>query len=397
MRILKMMALAATATFAFSACENNSSSGTSIEGNLKGDGFTEVVLYNIKPQSIDPFDTVAVVDNKFKVDVTMDTADFMLVQLSERFRIPLFVNPGENVTIEIDNLEDMSYNISGSPESQRIEKINEILLGANKAVQELNNQGQAAMADTAKFEMMKPKLDSTFQFILADTKKQYTDMIDEKPGSLANIFIFSQSIGNTPLVTPQEDFEYFEKVGEGITESYPNSVHTKSYNERMVEMRKTMAAQKEMDAVKQNLTIGSEVPEIALENLQGEVMKLSDLRGKVVLVDFWAAWCRPCRAENPNLVRMYNLYKDKGFEVYSVSLDGLPSQQEPKEAWAKAITVDKLTWDNHVSDLKGWNTSVIKDFGFQGIPYTVLVDREGKIIATELRGPALEAKLKEVL
>ncbi|AEV34456.1 Peroxiredoxin [Owenweeksia hongkongensis DSM 17368] len=395
MRILKMMALAATATFAFSACESNS--GTSIEGNLKGDEFTQVILYNITPQSINPFDTVAVVDNKFKVDVTVDTADFMLVQLSERFRIPLFVQPGEHVTIEIDDMEDMSYNISGSPESERIEKINEILLEANKAVQALNDEGQAAMQDSAQFEMIKPRLDSTFKQIVADTRKQYTDMIDENPGSLANIFIFSQSIGQMPLVTPQENFEYFEKVGEGISESYPNSIHTKSYNERMVEMRKNLAMQQEMDAVKQNLAPGAEVPEIALENLQGQVMKLSDLRGKVVLVDFWAAWCRPCRAENPNLVRMYNLYKDKGFEVYSVSLDGLPSQQDPKEAWAKAITVDQLAWNNHVSDLKGWQTSVIKDFGFQGIPYTVLVDREGKIIATELRGPALEAKLKEVL
>src|SRR5690606_4815107 len=153
--------------------------------------------------------------------------------------------------------------------------INEILLEANKAVQALNDEGQAAMEDTAKFEMLKPKLDSTFKQIVADTKKQYTDMIDENPGSLSNVFIFSQSIGRMPLVTPQEDFEYFEKVGEGISKEYPNSVHTKSYMERLEELRKTMAAQQEMDAVKQKLTPGSEVPEIALENPNGEVMKLS--------------------------------------------------------------------------------------------------------------------------
>ncbi len=390
-----MMALAATAYFTFTACESNS--GTSIEGKLKGDGFSEAILFNITPQSIDPFDTIAVVDNKFKGEITLDTADFILVQLSERFRVPLFVQPGEHVVIEVDNLEDMSYNIYDSPESERIEEINEILLKANKEVQALNDKGQAAMADTASFELMKPKLDSTFQQIVDDATNAYTDMIDENPGSIANIFIFSQSIGQTPLVTPQKHLEYFEKVSEGLQANYPNSIHTKNFQERMVETRKAVAMQKEMEATKSKLTPGNPVPEIALENQEGEVMKLSDLRGKVVLVDFWAAWCRPCRAENPNLVRMYNAYKDKGFDIYSVSLDGLPNQQDPKTDWTTAITQDQLTWNNHVSDLKGWGTSVIKDFGFQGIPYTVLVDREGKIIATELRGPALEAKLKEVL
>src|SRR5690606_12348393 len=158
MRIFKMMALAATSYVALTSCE--SKSGTSIEGTLKGEGFSEVILYNIKPQTIEHFDTIAVGDNKFRADATLATPDFLLVQLSERFRVPVFVKPGEQVVIEIDNLDDMSYNISGSPESERIEKINEILLETNKAVQALNDEGQAAMEDTAKFEMLKPKLDS---------------------------------------------------------------------------------------------------------------------------------------------------------------------------------------------------------------------------------------------
>ena len=395
MRILKMMALVATAYFTFTSCESNS--GTSIEGTLPGTETNEVILYNISPTGVEPFDTIAVVDSKFKTDLTMDTANFLLVQFSQRFRVPVFVQPGEQVSIEVENIEKMTYHVSGSPESERIVEINNILLEANEAVQALNDEGQKAMEDSAQFELIKPKLDSSFKFIIADTKEKYITMIDENPASLANIFIFSQTIGNMPLVTPQDDFEYFEKVGEGISEKYPNSAHTKNYMERIAELRTSIAAQAEMEAVKQKLTPGKEVPEIALQNPNGEVMKLSDLRGKVVLVDFWAAWCRPCRAENPNLVRMYNEYKNKGFEVYSVSLDGLPNQQDPKADWTQAISSDQLTWSNHVSDLQGWKTSVIKDFGFQGIPYTVLVDREGKIIATELRGPALEAKLKEVL
>lgn len=396
MRILKTMALAATAYFAVTSCGNEAST-TTIQGNIMDNDFSQVILYKITPKSLDAFDTVAITDKKFTATLNLDTADFVYAQFSQRFGIPMFINPGESVQLELEDPEVMTYNITGSPESARIERINEILLEANNKVQELNNQGQAAMADSANFIAIKPSLDSTFEYIVSSTKEAYQNMIDENPGSIANIFIFSQSIGNVPLITPQEDFEYFEKVGEGLKEQYPNSSHTKNYLLRIEEIRSNLASQEQRESVKSRLTPGSIVPEIALENPQGQIMKLSDLRGKVVLVDFWAAWCRPCRMENPNLVRMYDEYKDNGFEVYSVSLDGLPNQQDPKGAWTKAIAMDKLMWNNHVSDLKGWNTSVINDFGFQGIPFTVLVDREGKIIATELRGPDLEAKLKEVL
>jgi thiol-disulfide isomerase/thioredoxin len=132
-------------------------------------------------------------------------------------------------------------------------------------------------------------------------------------------------------------------------------------------------------------------PEIELKDPKGKLVKLSSLRGKVVLVDFWASWCRPCRGENPNVVRMYKKYKDQGFTVYSVSLD------EDAVAWNKAIAQDGLIWPTHVSDLMGWKTPLIQLYKFDGIPYTVLIDRDGKIIATGLRGIELEQKLKEAL
>jgi len=136
-------------------------------------------------------------------------------------------------------------------------------------------------------------------------------------------------------------------------------------------------------------SIGGVAPDFSQQTPDGESLRLSELRGKVVLVDFWASWCGPCRRENPNVVRMYNDYKDKGFEILGVSLD------RDRERWLQAIEKDGLTWP-HVSDLKGWQNSVAKAYGVHSIPHTVLLDEEGRIIARNLRGAALEKKLKEL-
>ena len=135
---------------------------------------------------------------------------------------------------------------------------------------------------------------------------------------------------------------------------------------------------------------GMEAPDIAMSDTAGEIRRLSDLRGKVVLIDFWASWCSPCRMENPNVVRLYKMYHDLGFEVFSVSLDN------NRAKWIEAIRKDGLVWPNHVSDLRGWSSAAGKLYGISSIPSTVLVGPDGTVLARNLRGAQLEQKLKEI-
>lgn len=137
-------------------------------------------------------------------------------------------------------------------------------------------------------------------------------------------------------------------------------------------------------------SIGAIAPDLAFPDPSGQIRKLSDLRGKVVLLDFWASWCRPCRGENPHVVAMYHKYHDKGFEVFSVSLD------RDKANWEKAIMADGLIWPNHVSDLKYWSSEAARIYGVSSIPCTFLLDQNGRIIAKNLRGESLAKALEQL-
>jgi len=139
----------------------------------------------------------------------------------------------------------------------------------------------------------------------------------------------------------------------------------------------------------QSFIIGAESPDFAMSDLHGNEIKLSDFKGKVVLIDFWASWCGPCRRENPHVVKLYEKYQDDGFEILGVSLDNSQAK------WEQAVAKDQLTWPQ-VSDLKGWKNEVAQMYSVKSIPHTVLLDKEGKILAHKLRGPALDNALKEI-
>ncbi|HFA51875.1 MAG TPA: TlpA family protein disulfide reductase [Bacteroidetes bacterium] len=168
------------------------------------------------------------------------------------------------------------------------------------------------------------------------------------------------------------------------------SLYAKQYAEKYKDSEPEAAARLErLLKMSASFIVGGEAPDFTMNTPEDVPMKLSDHRGKVLLIDFWASWCGPCRRENPNVVAAYKKYHEKGFDVLGVSLD------RNKDRWLGAIKKDGLTW-NHVSDLKGWKNEAAKLYGVTSIPAMVLLDREGKIIARNLRGPALEAKLKQI-
>lgn len=146
-----------------------------------------------------------------------------------------------------------------------------------------------------------------------------------------------------------------------------------------------------MNSPASKVAIGAIAPDLEFPDPDGKMRKLSDLRGKVVLLDFWASWCGPCRRENPNVTRIYSQYHDKGFEVFSVSLDS------DAASWKRAIEADKLVWPNHVSDLKKWQSQAAAMYGVRSIPSTFLLDKEGRIVQRDLRGADLERAVKQLV
>ena len=168
--------------------------------------------------------------------------------------------------------------------------------------------------------------------------------------------------------------------------AYYAGIYIDKYKETYPEP--VLALERQLDLISRFVQ-GGVAPDFTQNDPQGNPVSLTDFRGKVVLVDFWASWCGPCRKENPNVVKLYQQYKDQGFEILGVSLDS------KQDRWLDAIAKDGLTW-THVSDLKGWQNEVAGMYSVTSIPHTVLLDAEGKILGRNLRGPALEQKLAEV-
>jgi len=239
------------------------------------------------------------------------------------------------------------------------------------------SSGEFTDKEYAAGDMLPFKIQMYFQYYLKQDLNEWKagseNLLSKCTAGSDNKQVFYAGI--VPLFV-QNDLEFAKNVLNRFTVEFPNSISAK-------DLKATMP--------KGAPTVGDLAPDITLMDYSGAVHSLASLKGNVVLLDFWASWCGPCRAENPNVVSAYNTYKDKGFTVFSVSLDS------NKDQWIAAIQKDGLIWPSHVSDLKGWKSDPAQLYSVRGIPSTFLIDKDGKVVATNLRGPDLHAKLEELL
>jgi thiol-disulfide isomerase/thioredoxin len=296
--------------------------------------------------------------------------DFYVLRVGDS-RVNLILRPNSDIQIYADGKDVNTFgNIVGSDESSNMKKfILEMQLWNMKK----ENAQNALQANPENRELIERELQADYTRFIS----QRQSFIAENPNSPALLPALS-------TVDPNADWTTFEAIAKQLENCLPGSATVQSNYDSYLGLK----AQKE---AMEFLSPGKVAPDFEELMVDGKTkMKLSDLRGKVVLLDFWASWCGPCRRENPTVVGLYEKYKDKGFTVMSVSLD------KDGEKWKQAIEQDKLSWPYHVSDLKAWSSEAAKLYQVKGIPFTVLIDKEGKIIDTKLRGDALRMELEKI-
>lgn len=283
-----------------------------------------------------------------------------------------FILYKSNVGIAVDGNDPRGFvEITGSPEIELIRKAQNILQSGERSptIAKLNEDFQVAVKNKDNEQIA--ALQAAYMKEIKKSHDQVAELFRNEPASLGVINMLQSN-----TLDKDNYFSTYEAVAEKLKKEWPTYQVSKDFIAMVDGMKK--------------LAIGQPAPEIALPDTTGQVVKLSSLKGKYVLVDFWAKWCGPCRQENPNVVRAFHKYKAKGFTVFGVSLD------RNKQDWMQAIKQDGLAW-THVSDLKYWQSEAAKTYNITGIPFSLLLDPDGKIIAKNLRGAALEAKLEEVL
>ncbi len=369
------------------SCAEEKISTTIVSGTIADGAGTTLTLGKYNGAGYDNSLTAETDANgHFEFQVQDDSINYYRLSVSEKNFLLLILSPNEKV--EVTGPKDelfKSYKVSGSEHS-------EIAANFFHAVDDITEKMRSHQ--------------ETFQLIPAanDAEKEQIQKAMDKIKDEYNAYVYNfvDQNSTSPAVVvaasylrnPEADLPFFKKMQEGLGQTVPGSVYHKQIGDQVksLERQVAMMEQQKLQQAEQEkfLKIGETPPEIKLANPEGKQISLHAQKGSVVLLDFWASWCRPCRMENPNVVKLYEKYKNQGFDIFSVSLD------QNAEQWTNAIKTDKLTWPNHVCDFGGWQSEPAQAYKLSGIPFTVLLDKEGNVIAKNLRGPALEKKLEEI-
>lgn len=349
---------------------NNTPSGLNVIGNISNaDGLTAYFDVKSLNNAIQSLQNQEIKGNKFAFNFPEGLEPGMYRVRIGAKSVDLVLKGDEtNVTIsgDLETLQNFDYTVEGSP-----------------------------MSDS-------------FRASIKSLIDKRTDLNTLYTQSLANddpMLTLSLLLGTTPA-NPALNSTYMA-LSEKMNAAYPDTELTKEFGQFATRMKKSY----DMEQSKYRVRVGEPAPDIALPDVNGKQRKLSDLKGKVVLLDFWASWCGPCRKANPKVVEVYNKYKDKGFTVFNVSLDGLdertkrryPADQldeqleRSKQRWLDAIKKDNLVWDNHVSDLKKWDSAAAALYGVRSIPTTFLIDQNGVIVALNPNKNNLENEIKKLI
>lgn len=373
----------------FTSCGNNKNENFQVKGKLSNSNGEYITLINVNSAQPITIDSVQVnEEGEFVFTKKVPEKGFYSIQISPSNFTTVITDSTEKIIVEgnAQNLTDSSK-VSGSADSELFLKFNEDTKKKFKVMESVRTQQDSirkvfeAYMNTTKDSVSIDSLSKTLEPQFNVYSDQYRKQADEVNAYVkkfidehSNSFVALAAI---QMLSPDQDIAYFIKVADALTAKYP-SIETLKGFKTYVDKEKKLA-------------IGILAPEITMADKDNIMRSLSSLKGKIVLLDFWAAWCKPCRAENPFIVSLYDKYKGQGFEIFSVSLD------QQKEAWLGAIKKDNLYWKNHVCDFKMWQSPVVGQYGFTGIPFACILDREGNIAGKNLRGPALEEKIKDLI
>lgn len=369
---------------------------STIQGTITG--AEEVLVARVGTERLEYLDTLTTTNGSFEyIPASSEEVDIYMIEGMGAFRLSLLLSPGEQIEVQGDASQpSYTFQVSGSEDSERLMGVNQ-KMGALIELMDSLDAVNTEQMQSEDYPKIRRSLDSCMSAEMDRTASELAVLVEQEPDALSNLFIFPLTMGRMQLLPPDKYFSQYEGCSKAINTRYPGNVHAQRFSQRVQSIKSQIEAQEVFKKAEENAAVGQIVPDLHLPGPNGVERALSDLRGNIVLVDFWASWCRPCRAESPELVRMYSAYNEKGFEIFSVSLDGTERQPNAKEAWINAIADDGLYWPNHVSDLQGWNASSTRLYGFQSIPFTLLLDRDGKILGRGLRGAPLEAAIQNAL